>query len=547
MQLQYRESNDRAFAPRFDEAIKMIEVDTSVTTLDDVLDRLYGRHVCTVADMKTLSINEMEYVKMKRSYDLLDATIYEACLHRWFRIFFSLVPDVTKRFVIIDSYQKAMQYGVLARYFSGHNTLDIAFPPDADVRVEVAYVHDYNNYINEVYGEMRPCLPHLPITPCVKVEDTTYVEDVIEGIQTFASNVDDIFHFVDDTRNTIASMVTVPRYFTSGINERYDAINIFVESDRTITALRYLHFTSTPVSDVATIQLRNCYCNYKGVEMFKVVEHQIGSEVSYFTNCYQSDGKLFLPESEEIKDLDDIDRVKRMFVTKSRRGRRVVVVVKDKVMTVIGANLLCSAYRIQRYTFPVIVFEAEIIHNKMYIYDVMRYGQMRVSDYNFNDRLAFMYQVRFDLFNVSRFMIYVQTYFPLSKKNVHLLDFRDDSSIYLFRANFPYKPGPNSSCFKWRRRVQSIIVDVFCETAVVLLTTAFNSISLIVSREELLLFRNAHQRRCLVKKPDKWEIQCYDIREALSDVDIVDFIALENRRFNTEILLCECKWSAYYQ
>lgn len=146
-------SRDTAFAPKDIPTLRNVGIDMSVQTLDDILNKLYGRHICTIKEMKEEAINYEEYIFMKKTHDLNNCSrpVYAAMTHKWAEFLLNAIPD-PRRVQYVTTWQKAYQIGVLARYFDDKNFLNIPMEDTFEGVVAISYSGDYAAFAISILG-----------------------------------------------------------------------------------------------------------------------------------------------------------------------------------------------------------------------------------------------------------------------------------------------------------------------------------------------------------------------------------------------------------
>lgn len=188
----YDSRRDVAYAPYEMDKMSEQSIDYSKQTVDDMLNLLYGRHVCMISDIRKEPVDYGEFMKMKDSYDIKDnSKIYEFCMHRWFRCLFALVPDARKA-VVVSSWRSAKQCGVLKRYIGLNNVLGLPMPVDREVNVVINYSDDYHNFASDLLGEdeyTRQMVAYQDTVIKTRSDTCETLFDVVDSLESIAESI----------------------------------------------------------------------------------------------------------------------------------------------------------------------------------------------------------------------------------------------------------------------------------------------------------------------------------------------------------------------
>lgn len=218
------------------EKIRHRKVDYAIVDIDDYIESVYGKHCCTMSELKEQKINRRIYELMEQSYDItLNSKIFFVCTQTWFRKVFSVLPRYIKKKedkLTVNNWRDAKKIGALDQYFKDQNELNIEFDKST-IDVEVEYGGDYYDYVNSTFElKDRVKLYHnmLKMTIDIKPEWAKDYEspyefnaffeqqlfDYIEVLSKVEDKEHSVFFFVGDGPGTgaIASIILGLEYMS---------------------------------------------------------------------------------------------------------------------------------------------------------------------------------------------------------------------------------------------------------------------------------------------------------------------------------------------
>jgi len=155
----YNEFHNNAYVPYEWEVIKDRQRVEEVSTLDDLMVKLYGGHFCRMRDLEKIPVNPQVKKIINDSYRLdVQTPIYAVCYNKWFRLLVPLLPmkleSKIEEKIHLNDWESAKEKNLLATYFAGYDELDV-FDEPIVTNVVVNYKKDYYNFLSRTYTNQQ--------------------------------------------------------------------------------------------------------------------------------------------------------------------------------------------------------------------------------------------------------------------------------------------------------------------------------------------------------------------------------------------------------
>jgi len=502
----YDPRRDNAYAPAEKRTLESVYVDETKKSVDDMMMLLYGRHVCTVKEIRQCQIDRNEYRKMKATYnvDTVDF-LYEFCKNRWFRCLFAMIPD-EETDIVVSSWQKAQELGVMHKYFGLANCLDIPLESDRDVRVVIDYSDDYEDFAIGVLGEssFRRQMAVYKQANDIKVvinqnefsevPQLIVIADVI--VEERLQNGQAVDLEVLDYQRDQMMMYLKKRVTNDPHLENASVVRVQIEDEVNLRLVGPTILVTRQPSERAYLRsvYRNPYYFYFNYGKFEV-PNAPGADTVFISAIANK------VSPEEIGSLVAFSKYKenyeRYLLARKVNGQRAILVFLDGFCGLVRRNgVLGCVHATYSYILEKTVCDVEICDNVVYILDVFSYRGKDCTHMSFHDRMAIRIKILGAVAYVSRYRMAIQQYLlPVSFRYLcQMVDYKKSDGIVFVPIErfggrvrlriFKWKPNGDTVDFKVVSRndetwlcvlgdqkamvpIEQVVIDEFYEARIV--------------------------------------------------------------------------------